>query len=264
MTRPSEQACPVETGQGVPSLSAVASNPRLPLPARTRIVTELSDDLRALRRRLVAQGLPPEEADRRAAEVLVPTGPALRELEDLARPYYLRLVAPFAPERLRMVERWVLVLATVLLLAVEGATLLGAGLLSNPSLYLWPVLAAGTAMLAIVLAKAFQLWIKGAHEHPRRGVTSIAVLAGLTLSIGSAGVVLGLLELAMAVEAAPGRAVELTISWLFRDAALLSTAIILAVMGGLGWLALDSWITWVEQAHAEALDHPNHSTKESS
>lgn len=263
MTRSSHRSRREGGAEGPPPLSVVASNPRIPLPARTRIVRELTEDLRALRARLVDQGLAPEEAHRRAAEFVVPTGPALRELEEIARPVYRRIVSRLSPRRLLMLERGVLALTTMLLLFVEGATLLGAGLLSDPSPYLWPVLATGTSMMAIILAKAFQLWVKGAHERPRRGLAGVAGLAGLTLSIGCAGVLFGLLELATAVESAPSRGVDLTLAWLYRDAALLSAAIIFAVTGGLGWLALNSWITWAEQAHTEALGHPSHPTKES-
>lgn len=246
------------------SLSNVASNGGLPLTARTRIVRELSADLRALTDQLVAKGVAPEEASRRAAEVVVPAGPALQELEDLARPLYRRLVAHVHPRRIHAAERGALGVATLLLLAVEGTALLGAGVLADPSPWLWPVLAAGTATLVAVLAKAFQLWIKGAHEDPRRGIAAVAVLSGLTLALGCSGALLGLLELAATVEAAPESATRLTLAWLVRDAALLSTAIILSVTGGLGWLALNGWTTWAEQTYTEALALTSISSQESS
>ena len=246
------------------SLSSLASNAGLPLTARTRIVRELSEDLRALTDQLVAKGVDPEDASRRAAEVVVPAGPALQELEDLARPLYRRLVAHVHPRRIHSAERGALGVATLLLLAVEGIALVEAGVLADPSPYLWPVLATGTTTLVAVLAKAFQLWIKGAHEDPRRGIAAIAVLSGVTLALGCAGALLGLLELAATLEVAPEHAPGLTLAWLVRDAALLSTAIILSVTGGLGWLALNGWTTWAEQAYAEALALTSTVSQESS
>lgn len=251
-------------GAHTASLSDVASNARLPLPARTRIVRELRDDLGDLTRRLVAQGVAPEEAGRRAAEVILPAGRALQELEDLALPAYRRLLAGFDARKIRRAERGALGAATLLLVALEGVTLLRAGLLADPSPFLWPVLALGTATLVAVLAKAFQFWVKGAHEHPRRGLTGVAVLAALTLGIACAGTLLDLVALAATVEVTPADAASLSTAWIVRAAALLSTAIILAVTGALGWLALNGWVTWAEQEYAEALELTPPTTRESS
>lgn len=240
-----------------PSVARLASNPRLPLPARTRIVREIQHDLSELATRLVERGLAPDEAKRRAAEALVPVGAALDELERLALPRYRRITDSIDPRRVRLAERTALCVATLVLVVLEASTLLGAGLLADPSPYLWFVLATGTASLAMVIAKAFQFWIKGAHDRPRRGIALIALLSIVTLGIGCAGVLLDLVALATTVESAPERAVALSTAWLVRGAALLSTAIILAVSGALGWLALSGWITWVEHAHEEALGTPS-------
>ncbi len=245
------------------SLSDLASNPGLPLPARTRIVKELVDDLGGLPRRLVAEGRSPDEAGRRAAEVVLPAGPALQELEELARPRYHRLLAGFEARRVRAAERAALAVATLLMLGLAGGTLLRTGLLTAPSPYLWPVLGVGTTTLATILAKAFKLWIKGAHHRPRRGLRGIAVLAALTLGLGCAGALLDLVSLAGTLETTPTEGAELLTAWLVREAALVSTAIIFALSGALGWLALHAWITWVEQAHAEALDLTPSPTMES-
>ena len=71
---------------------------------------------------------------------------------------------------------------TTLSVVVGGSSaLLSADLFSNPSPFLWPVLALGGTLFALVLAKAFQLWVKRDHVAPGRGLGVILLTAGATL-----------------------------------------------------------------------------------
>lgn len=238
---------------------ALATRPGLPLPARTRLLRELRSDLEGMSRRLVEAGAAPEEARRRAAETLLPDDVTLSELERLGTPWYRRVTAPFDDEGLILIERTALVLSTVAILGVEASALFGAGLLADPSPFLWPVLGLGAALLAGVAGKTFQLWVKGSHQHPRRGLGVIATLSGLTLAMGCLGTLLDLTALARTLEGAPADPVSLTTRWLVQDAALLSAAVILSVAGALGWFALSRWIVHVEHAHREAATAPEDS-----
>ncbi len=225
----------------------------LPLPSRTRLVEELRGDLDGLTASLVASGLPAEKARARAAEVLLPDDSALSELERMEMPLYGRITDRLDASLVRRLERLALGGATLALLAVEASALLGAGLLDDPSPFLWPILVLGAVLFAVVLAKAFELWIKGAHENPRRGIAVIAALTGSVLSVGGVGCLVDLLTLAATMETGPPGGAELVTGWLIRDAALLSTAIIVSAGGGIGWLVLSSWTTVVEQAHRRAM-----------
>lgn len=235
---------------------ALSTRPSLPLPARTRLLRELRADLDGMTRRLVEAGLAPHEARRRAAETLLPDDLTLSELERMGRPWYRRVTASLDGPGLVRVERTALVLATVAILAFETSVLVGAGLLADPSPFLWPVAALGAVLLTAVTAKAFQLWVKGAHDRPRRGLTAIAVLSALTLATGSIGALFDLTLLAGALERSPTESVPLATRWLVQDAALLSAAIILSVAGALGWFVLSRWIVHAEDAHREAAVAP--------
>lgn len=238
----------------VEAIRSLGSRLALPLPARTRLLRELREDLEGLTTRLESTGLSTVEARRRAREVLVPDTETLRELERLGMPWYRRVTADLDPQALRRAERIVLAVATVMLLGVEAATLVGAGLLRDPSPFLWPVLGMGAILLTSVLAKAFELWVKGEHARLRRGLGALAALAGCTVGLACTGALVDFIGLATTLEADSSQATRLTTQWLVRDAALLSSAIILSVAGALGWFALRSWIAVAEHAHETALD----------
>ncbi|MGI9626479.1 MAG: hypothetical protein ACR2QM_06555, partial [Longimicrobiales bacterium] len=72
------------------TLRAVEQQLPTPVPKRIALLRELEDDLEALSDRLITQGLPQEEARRRAVEALVPDPGVLRELARLHRPAYYR------------------------------------------------------------------------------------------------------------------------------------------------------------------------------
>ncbi len=236
-----------------PVLREVESGMALPLPDRTRILRELEYDLEELWSRFVDEGIPAEEARRRALDALVPDARSMTELDRLHAPLYRRLTNSFPSGRLRSMERASLGLAVAAVLGVQTATLLRVDLLRDPSPFLWPVLVGGACLLAMVLAKAFQLWIKGDHDQPTRGLGAILVAAGIVLALGFGGTTFDTFRLAGVLEQAPELAEALVPLWLFRSATLLSVAILLALGGGLAWFILSQWVAHVRRAHREVL-----------
>lgn len=237
----------------VATLPDLGSRLTMPLPARTRLLHELKNDLEGLTARLVARGLPLDEARRRASDALIPDEAALSELERLSAPLYGRVTAGVEPSTLRLVERGALAAGTAVLLAVAAWVLLRADLLSDASSFLWPLLGVGGLLTAAVLAKVFELWIKGAHDRPRRGLGAIAALSASAFLLGCAGVLVDLVRLSARLEADPADAAAQVTAWLVRDSALLATAMILGLAGALAWHLLSSWIVHVEHAHREAM-----------
>ena len=253
--RPPERAHGPEAAR---SLARIVEDLSLPLPARTRLLQELASDLHDFTDSLVTRGVPWHEARRRAAETVVPDASALSEIEGLLVPRYRKLTGGLSANALRRSERAALAIATLILVSLQTSALLKAELLADPSPFLWPVLATGAATLALVLAKAFQLWIKGQHQRPRRALGLVAGLSGATLCLAIGGVLVDLIRLCAAMEQSPSDGPALVTAWIVRDAALLSSGILLALTGALGWFALSAWITHVEHRHRRALDHDIH------
>jgi hypothetical protein len=237
----------------VPTLREVERGLALPIPERLQILRELEYDLQELWGRLVEEGLSQEEARRRALEALVPDTGALGELGRLHTPLYRRWTRNLTAAHLKIAERSALVLATTSVLLAQTITMLRADLLRDPSPFMWPVLAAGALLFALVVAKSFQLWIKGDHGHPERGLGTILALSGMILAMGIGGMIFDLYRLAGVLERAPELAGSLTPVWLVRDSALLSVSIILALAGGLVWLVLSQWVALVSGARRELL-----------
>jgi hypothetical protein len=236
-----------------PVLQEVERGLALPIPERLQILRELEFDLEELWGRLVSEGLPAEEARRKALDALVPGPGTLGELDRLHTPLYKRWTQDLTPGQLRLAERSALAMATTSVLLAQGITLLRVNLLWDPSPFMWPVLGTGALLFAAAIAKAFQLWIKRDHAHPERGLNGILSGSGLVLAMGVGGVIFDLVRLSAILERSPELMGDLAAVWLVRDSALLSVAIILSLAGGLFWFVLSQWVARVSEARREVL-----------
>jgi len=225
----------------------------LPLPRRVRILRELEFDLEEFRNRLVADGLPLEEANARALEALAPDRHALQELDRVHAPLYTRIARRFGGHRVRVAERTALVLATLAVLLLEAAPLVRADLLRAPSPFLWVVLGVGAVLGATIVATAFRMWIKWNREPPVGGLAAVLALSGLVLATGLGGTLVDLYRLASALERAPELAGTLAIRWLVQDSALLAVSMLIALAGGLAWFVSTRWLAVVSGAQREVL-----------
>jgi len=242
----------------LPALRELERELQAPIPDRLRILRELEFDLEELRAALLADGVPPEEAERRATEALVPDPHTLAVLDRLHAPLYRRLTRGMREERLRLIERSLLVIATVGVLAGGTTGLFRARLLVDPSPYFWPVLGLGALLLATAGSKVFEVWIKRDHRVPARGLGAILGLSAAVLLAGFGGTILDFYHLTSLLARAPDLANALVPVWLVRDCALLSVSIILALAGGLVWLVLAQWLALVSGARRSALGLDTH------
>jgi hypothetical protein len=234
-------------------LARVSAALSAPLPARTRIVHELCGDLHELTERLVAEGVPPAEARRRAADALVPDDETLRRLDHVHASWYARLTRSRDARRLRRAERAALLACFAALLLVETAALLQTDVLRYRSPFLWPVLVLGSVVVLAVLAKAFELWVKRDHRALRRGLRALLVLAGVTLGVALAGSWFDVVLLATTLERSPELTDPLVLRALIQEASLLVIALLFGLFGAVGWLAMTQWIAVQEDAHRNAL-----------
>ncbi len=239
---------------GLPGqLRAVSDRLTVPMPRKTRFLEELAADLQSLTYRLMADGLTPEEARRRAAEALLPDEHALAWLDRLHASGYRRLTRRWSQERLQQAERLLLALAFLALLVLEAKTILAADFTRYVSSFLWPVLGVGSALATMVLWKAFVLWIKRDHRRPRQGLRTLLTMSGAPVLVALVGVWLDVVRLAGAVQTNPELATPLVVRALIQDAAMLSIAILFMLVGGVGWLVFNQWLAIHEHAHKRVL-----------
>jgi len=236
-----------------PELQTLGEKLTVPIPDRVRILRELSGDLHALTERLVADGVTPDEARRRATQALVPDEQTLRALERLHEPLYVRLTRRIDPSRLRTLERRGLVAATVFMVGASGLALASVDVVNAVSRFQWPVMIVGGLTFAAGLAKAFEIWIKGDHSRIRRGLSVILFLSLSQLAIVTLGVMVDLYVAASTVESTPALAEATMFGWIFASSLLMATGLLFALAGTLAWFVIDHWVTHIESAHREVL-----------
>jgi hypothetical protein len=234
-------------------LRAVSDRLTVPIPSKIRFLEELAADLQSLTHRLVADGLPPEEAQRRAAEALLPDEQALAWLDGVHASEYRRLTHRWGSERLRRAERLLLATAFFCLLVLEARAIFHADFARYASAFLWPVLGVGSGLVTMVLWKAFALWVKRDHGQPRRGLRALIALSAAPPAVALAGVWLDVVRLAGALQANPDLAGPLLLRALIQDAAILSIAILFMLFGGVAWLVFSQWLAIHEHAHRRVL-----------
>jgi hypothetical protein len=230
----------------------------VPVPDRIRFLRELEYDLEAFQDGLVDRGVALDEARGRALEALLPDRAALGELGRQHAPLYQRITASLDPGRLRRLERRALALVAASVVAVQGAVLLRADLLTDPSPFLAPVLVLGAILLTLCVARTFQVWVKGDGRAEGDGLGSILVLSGAVIGVAFVGVLADTYRFVVTLEADPGLAGALAVPWLIRESALLAVATLVALAGGLVWFVLAQWVSGVANARREVLGltHP--------
>jgi hypothetical protein len=210
----------------------------------------------------MSDGLTSEEARRRALEALVPDDIAVAHLETLHRSWYGRRTGTWTDLGLRRFERTLLAGAFLVLLVVETGAILQADFAGYISPFLWPVLATGTGVVLLVLAKTFELWIKAEHRQPRRGLRALVGLSILPSGIALIGIQIDVIRLAATLEQSPELANALVVRSLIENCATMAIAILFGLVGAIGWLVFTQWIAVQEDAHQRALASHSSSSQE--
>jgi hypothetical protein len=241
----------------LPTLRSLDQELQVPIRERLRILRELESDLEELYGLLVAQGVAPDDARRRAVEALVPAGQSLAELSWLHAPLYWRMTRNITDSRLKVYERTVLVLATLSVVLVETLMLLRLDLLSDASPFMWPVLVLSGILTATLTMKTFTLWIKGDHQEPDRGLGATLVMSGIVVATGFIGAFVDFVRLASVLESSADQTTGLFMAWLIRACALLSVSMVVALAGGVGWFFLSQWRSHQIGARDQLLGTPS-------
>jgi hypothetical protein len=241
------------TREFLPVLRELERRLPVPIPTRVRILRELEFDLEQLRTRFVAVGLSSEEARARALEALMPGTVALQQLGDLHAPFYRRVTHQLRDDRLRLLERTALAVATAAVLVVEGLLLAGSGAFRVAPHLLWPVLSVGALLFAVVVHNGFRVWIKSDHSPSQTGAAAVLGLAGATLCAGLTGAFIDTHATFGILALSPELAGTLVPRWLMRNAALLALSILIALAGALGWFVMTQWVASVSAAYRDVL-----------
>lgn len=234
-------------------IRAVSAGLGVPLPKKTSLLRELRADLESLTERLIADGLTPAEARRRATAALVPDAATLRDLEAVHSTLYQRATSGLDEPRLRRLEQGLLALAMAAVAVPGGLILASTGIGRDPSPFFWPVIGLGVLLVGAAMTKAFELWVKGEHRRPRRGLDSMLFASLSVVGVAAIGVLIDTIVLFDQLERTPEAAGVLFFAALQREATLLAVALVIALGTGVFWLVAHQWIALTEDAHRRAL-----------
>jgi hypothetical protein len=233
------------------ALRAAAATLDLPQPDRARILEEIAGDLEELRAELVRRGVPDDEAETRAVELLAPSEAAIRALVDVHEPRYRWLTRRFSSSVMRRSEQVAVLLVTVIALAAAVVPLARSGLPRDPSPFLIPIISLLAAVLALAAGKAIQLWLEKDHAQARlrSGLRWLLAGSGLAMGCALAGFVFELYGLMLGIEAGPDRVAPLLVRWVVDASVLLGAGLVTVLVGGLCWFVLLHKVEAVERAH---------------
>jgi hypothetical protein len=234
------------------SLEEIDAALTVPQPQRGRVMAELAADLEDLYGALRADGMPPEDAERRALELVLPGGAALRELELLHQPLYRRMSARLSGGARLRLERAAVVLLSLGVVGLTAAGLPLGTLLADPSPFLVPVLALGCAGLVVAMVCALRMFVLGAAspDDGARGLDMVLLFAAAGPFVACTGMLIDFYVATGTIMADPARTAAVLIRLLRTDGTLLVSALCLALLTSLSWLLLHARLAVLRDAAA--------------
>ena len=119
----------------------------------------------------------------------------------------------------------------------------------------WPTLICGMAGLILGLAKFYQLYIKQDHDlrRARRGLDTIALLAGAQILLGCLATTLSLYQATERTSNDVDQAAAHLFGWLLSASALLSVSLMGALLTAIIWFAFARRVAGIADAEAALL-----------
>jgi len=236
-------------------LAAIDARLDLPQPARSRVLLEIASDLRDLESHYLGQGLPVEEARRRAADRCDLSEASIRELVRVHGSPYRRFMDRLGAQARSRWERAVFAVLMLLVAASLGPPMVGGGMFRAAGAWAWVVLGLGAGAVIIGLAKLHAVYLRQAHD-PRRlraGLNAIVALGGTGLAVGVLGANVALFRAAEAGALHPDHLLPAIITSMRSGSALLVIAFLAAIVSAAFWFPLAGRVARIEEAEAALL-----------
>jgi hypothetical protein len=237
------------------TLSQTSRRLNLPQHITSRVVLELAADLEDLFEHYTAQELSEEEATARALEAAELSDEAVARLVEVHASPTGRLVERLKERTRTPWERLILLLIALFVVIGIGSEMLTGGFFSDVSLFLWPVAAATTTGVVLVLWKIFGIFfVRGQGlRRLRAGLPSVLGLAALSFFLALFGVLVEMHQAALSVENNAPSLAEQSLLCIARIAPLIIFSLTSSVVLAVAWFALSSRVARMEQSHASML-----------
>jgi hypothetical protein len=227
-----------------PLLERASRELDLPQPAKSLVLEEIAADATGLYARLRARGVSEAAAELQVEAWLAAAPSALRELEQIHRPIYLRWAARLSEPGRHRLERTAF--ACVVLLQIAGALPLigGAAFTASPAGTGWLVLLLGVFAVSIAVERVFSLWILKSHGATVRRRYQIALL-----SIALAAPAVAFVGAAFALMTVATQGGTATAAWRAVQVAssLLATGLMIGLFAITVLFVVETRVRWIER-----------------
>ena len=237
------------------TLTGISERLDLPQPARSRILLEIAGDMEDLYAAYRREGLPEEEARRRAIAGCDLSDEALAALAAVHHGPVRRQLDRLSARDLRRWERGVLLVVVAAAFQASGWLTRSGRIFDDAGSFAWPLL--GVAVVGLVMAgvKFYQLFLKQDHGRRavRRRLDAPLGAAVALLWLGFAGCWWEVVRLLAGPRATDGAPVAVMFQWALRATALLQLSLGLALLCALAWFGLAGKVGRIERHEGELL-----------
>jgi hypothetical protein len=227
----------------------------LPQPEKSRILIEIASDMEDLYAFYREQGVAEKEAVDRTIEKFRLSEEALAELVRVHESRLQRLLGRVSMQARARWERFLVAFVVCFAFATAGRALLATRFFEQASSYVWPIVAAAAAIIALAAYHSGRLFILRRHDSAslRRGIHWILGFGAASLAIGAAGFTVDLYRAVLrGVDDTP-RALVYFVDWALAASATLIASMVVAIIAAVIWFALVEKVKRIEIAEASWL-----------
>jgi hypothetical protein len=227
----------------------------IPQPSRSRVILEIAADMQDLYEHHISRGLDDEQAHRRTVEEFDLSAEEIAAIARVHDSPLKRVLDRFSVRTRGLLERTVLALTLIPVALVGYRLTQSGGLFRDCGIWVWPLLAGAVAALALGVSKWYALFVVKEHNvrAVRKRLDTVLFIALGQLGTGFVGMYVGLLQTWVTSSADKVMTTLYLAHWLQRSSALLSAAMIMALVSSLIWIVNSGKAVSVEQYEAELI-----------
>jgi hypothetical protein len=227
----------------------------IPQPSRSRVILEISADMQDLYQHYIRQGLDEEQATNRTVEEFDLSAEEIAAIARVHDSSLGRFLDRFSARTRGRLERMALAITMVPVALVGYRLVLSGGMFQDSGIWIWPLLAGAIAGLALGVSKWYGLFVVKDHNirAVRKRLNLVLYIALGQLGTGFVGMYISLYQTWVMSSVDRAMTIPYLAHWLQRSSALLSTAMIAALMSGLIWIVNSGKAVSVEQYESELI-----------
>jgi hypothetical protein len=227
----------------------------MPQPSRSRVILEISADMQDLYEHYIGQGLSDEEALRRTVEEFDFSAEEIAAIARVHDSSLGRFLDRFSARTRSNLERTALAMTMIPVALVGYRLALSGGMYKDSGIWMWPLLAGAIAALALGVSKWYGLFVVKEHNirAVRKRLDTVLYIALGQLVTGFFGMYVDLFQTWVTSSVDKAMTTIYLAHWLQRSSALLSTAMIGALLSGLIWVINSGKAVSIEQYEAELI-----------